>query len=161
MAVFRRRALRAAVVVVLLGVGACADADQSSPPVGESANSARPESETASADSEGMRVQPPVASPGATVKLHFPEDTWRGVPYALERKTETGWSPQYLLLSHPPRAQGSWVAWDDIQGWEERAYHDPEPDPVEIPPPAAPGSYRICSLPEREFCDTIRIESHT
>lgn len=158
----RPRALPFVVVVLVLPwAGACAEAAGPDPSGDESSRAASPESRTGSADPGGMRVQPDKVSPGATVDLHFPAGTTRGVPYALEHKTETGWAPEYLLLSHPPRAQGSWVPWDEREGWEEQAYSGPGPDPVVIPLPASPGSYRICSLPGRDYCGTLRVQSAT
>lgn len=52
-------------------------------------------------------AEPSVASPGEIVELMFPDETFRGVAFVLERQAGTDWKHRYDLVSTPTAASRS------------------------------------------------------
>ena len=106
-------------------------------------------------------ADPSTPSPGEIVELTFPEETFRGLAFVLERQSGAGWQHRYDLVSDANG--GEPVGWDVMErpaniGVEDVGIAGPGPDRVLIPDAAPPGSYRICTGNAGDnFCTPITI----
>lgn len=148
------------VAAVLLATGGPSDspAEDDSP----AAHPAGPNDAEAELRPERMVAEPSVAQPGSTVEIHYPDGAGRGMLFALERETESGWQMRYFLASDAGRdyLEPAWWTPDSDEG---HAILDVElggqgPDLLPVPDSAPPGYYRICTANNRDnFCTRLVI----
>ena len=97
--------------------------------------------------------------PGHTVELTFPQETVRGIGWAMEQPEDTNaWRHLYDLVSD---RRGGPPVWQPAGGDIEIdlvAITGPGPDTVLIPDVAEAGDYRICTqFVEAGFCTALRV----
>jgi hypothetical protein len=108
-----------------------------------------------------LRIEPDRVAPGEIVRLHFPQESERGVGFVLEEAVGDDWGLRYYLTSaREPEETGDWQwtpAGED-HDWDGLGVIGPGPDLITIPDTAAPGHYRICTANARQnFCAPIDI----
>lgn len=107
-----------------------------------------------------MLIEPPAAPPGSEVALRFPEETFRGIAFQLDRRTADGWETTHWMTSD---ANGDQYADTVPAGTEGYGVIDvgvggPGPDHVRLPDDVGPGEHRICTANAgEEFCAPLTI----
>jgi hypothetical protein len=109
-----------------------------------------------------MVADPEQVAPGEQVALTFPEETGRGLGFALDQQTDDGWQRRAYLTSAPgdgPPDEPAWHPPDPRPEWESVGIGGPGPDVVQIPDELDPGSYRICDVMsgDENICTPIAI----
>lgn len=108
-----------------------------------------------------LELDPDEVGPGATITMHFPEETSRGVAYVLEEEVGDSWELRYLLTAaEDAGAQPSWwpVEERDDAAWPDVGLMGPGPNWIQIPHTADPGSYRVCTANAGdEFCAPLEV----
>lgn len=100
---------------------------------------------------ELLKVSPSPAKPGQTIKVRFPEETFRGIAWALEEQDGKSWHVRYYLSATTDGYGGSgspsWWSADDAEGkgWDDIGIGGPGPDSLIIPDSIRPGTYRLCT----------------
>lgn len=104
-------------------------------------------------------LEPAAVRPGGIVRMHFPNETMRGVAFQLDRRTESGWETVFWMTSDGNGGQPDWVpVGTDGYGWPDVGVGGAGPDRVVIPERATPGSYRVCTANAGdEFCAPLEI----
>jgi hypothetical protein len=114
-----------------------------------------------------MEIHPDETSPGEFVELHYPQETIRGVGFALEKRVDDGWEVRYFLNGSegrepsdaPEVPEGWWMPPDnpDRLEWPSIGVVGPV-DFALVPGPALPGDYRICTAnTDPNFCAELTI----
>jgi hypothetical protein len=114
---------------------------------------------------ELIEISPSPARPGHKVELRFPQETERGLGWALEEKGAGTWHLRYYLTSVPKhratKDAPSWFAADapeDVRGWDAIGLTGQGPEALRIPDSATPGEYRLCTANAgRNFCAPVDI----
>jgi hypothetical protein len=109
-----------------------------------------------------MVADPEQVAPGEQVALTFPEETGRGLGFALDQQTDDGWQRRAYLTSAPgdgPPDEPAWHPPDPRPEWDSIGIGGPGPDVVQIPDELEPGSYRICDVMsgDENICTPITI----
>jgi hypothetical protein len=109
-----------------------------------------------------MVADPEQVAPGEQVALSFPEETGRGLGFALDQQTDDGWQRRAYLTSAPgdgPPDEPAWHPPDPRPEWDSIGIGGPGPDVVQIPDGLEPGSYRICDVMsgDENICTPITI----
>jgi hypothetical protein len=101
---------------------------------------------------ELLEVSPSPAKPGQTIKVRFPEETFRGIAWVLEEQDGNSWYVRYYLIASTDGDGGgsgspSWRPANDPKGqtWEDIGVGGPGPDTLIIPESIRPGTYRLCT----------------
>lgn len=104
-------------------------------------------------------LEPAAVRPGEIVRMHFPDETMRGVAFQLDRRTDPGWETLFWLTSDGNGGQPDWApVGTDGYGWPDVGVGGAGPDRIVIPEPATPGSYRVCTANAGdEFCAPLEI----
>jgi len=94
---------------------------------------------------EVMLVEPAHARPGEIVAVTFTAPTGRGVLYAIEHETDSGWQRLHLMVAAVNGGEPTWfeAGEDPIVG--AVGVDGPGPDRIPIPDVVPPGDYRICT----------------
>ena len=98
--------------------------------------------------------------PGAIIRLHFPQETPRGVGYVLEEEVEGTWQLRYFLTAaEHSGASPSWsTAGRNDPVWPDVGVSGPGPNWIQVPHIADPGSYRVCTANAgEEFCARLEL----
>jgi hypothetical protein len=147
---------------VLLGLlAACSDPSLSEIGSVGAAEPAGPADPAAEMRPDLIVVDPQKAEPGDIVALQFPQETTRGILFALEQRVGETWALRYFLTSDGP-GPGWRLNWQ-LAGEQGAAVEDIGvggfgPDHVPIPEVVDPGDYRICTANAGdEFCAPFEI----
>jgi hypothetical protein len=127
-------------------------------PPATSPSSPHPGSESPGAGDEVMIVAPSAVSSGDLVEVRFREPTDRGIAYNLERKIDGSWEIAFQLISDQRGGPPLWRPVGDELEVDLVGISGTGPDHVQIPPPAQPGSYRLCVW-RAPVCAAITIKS--
>lgn len=110
---------------------------------------------------ELLELEPEEVQPGATIRMHFPEETPRGVGFVLEEEVDGAWQLRYFLTAaEHAGASPSWSTAGEQQGpvWPDVGVTGPGPNWIQIPHTADPGSYRVCTANAgEEFCARLEL----
>ena len=102
-----------------------------------------------------------LGSPGDVVSLSFPQEMVRGILFTLDERVGSGWVHRFNLTSDGPGPEWErswWLPGDDTVEVPDIGVLGRGPDRVEIPPPAVPGLYRLCTgNAGTNVCAEIRI----
>jgi hypothetical protein len=96
-----------------------------------------------------MVAGPERVAPGEQVALSFPEETGRGLGFALDEQTDDGWQRRAYLTAAPdegPPDEPAWHPPNELPVWDAIGIGGPGPDVVQLPDELEPGSYRICGV---------------
>lgn len=106
-----------------------------------------------------MVASPAVARPGDVVELTFPEETFRGVAFQLDRREGEGWTTEWWMTSDGNGGRPTTVpVGTEGYGTEDVGIGGPGPDRVLVHPDTAPGDHRICTANAGEdFCTRLTI----
>jgi hypothetical protein len=106
-----------------------------------------------------LRVEPPAATPGAEVELHYPQETERAVHAVLESDDVEGWTYRYSIIIPAPSYTGEvrWYPAGEDVVWTDDALSGPGPDRIVIPDTAPPGQYRACVDAAEVFCAPLEV----
>lgn len=123
----------------------------------------RPEPEPVEAE---LRLDLVVATPnpasaGDLVDLSFPDETFRGVAFQLDRETGDGWEPIAWMTSSANGGDPMTVpVGSDGYGVDDVGIGGPGPDVVVLPDDLDPGPYRICTANrgDPEICAELTVE---
>lgn len=100
------------------------------------------------------------ARPGDVVSVTFPQEMVRGVLFTLDERVGAEWVHRFSLTSDGPGPgwERSWWLPGDTVEVPDIGVLGPGPDRIEIPPPAEPGEYRLCTgNAGTNVCAEIRI----
>jgi hypothetical protein len=140
--------------VLLAGCGTAAADDpevQMHPELLEVSPSAGAKNPEAQMHPELLQVSASPANPGQTIKVRFPEETFRGIAWALEEQDGNSWNVRYYLIATTDgdgsSGSPSWWPANDPKGqtWEDIGVGGPGPDTLIIPDSIRPGTYRLCT----------------
>lgn len=103
-------------------------------------------------DSERLVAEPGTVAPGGSVDVSFPSREMRGPGFVLERRTDSGWSFEWVISSsgREGRATTAEEYFELDMVWPDGPAHDDEgPEEIFVPREAAPGDYRVCTAPDQ------------
>ncbi len=79
--------------------------------------------------------------------MHYPEETQRGTPFALERIRDEQPSFMYWMTAAPNGfGEPSWEPAEADFDWNDQQVRGPGPDVLELPDDLAEGEYRLCTV---------------
>ena len=145
------------VFVLVAGLVACANEGSDDEP----APTGGPYDASAELRPDLLELEPDEVRPGATIRMHYPEETPRGVGYVLEEEVEGTWQLRYFLTA--AEHSGASPSWSNVRGgngpvWPDVGVTGPGPNWIQIPHRAEPGTYRVCTANAGdEFCARLQL----
>lgn len=159
--------LAALMIVPIAGCAASTDGQQDARPASASVN-ARPPALARGASphpviAQDMTIRPSVATPGASVRAHFPIDNARGVAFTLQRRIPSGsWRVvDQLIRVWDSNASGARPLPAEANGsdaWRAIEISGAGPDLLTLPTGIPGGAYRICTAQTpQSLCGTLTV----
>lgn len=125
---------------------------------GDDAPAAGPFYEEVVSESERMRVEPEVASPGDMVELYFPQGDERGPGFVLERRADDQWVWEWVVSSGARTViSAEEFRQKDVEWVSGPSFSGEGPHSIPIPEGSEGGEYRVCTAPDAPYCAPFRI----